>query len=240
VTTSTPNRNRDQRDAIPELTTTRLGGGRSARVIAVAVGALLIGTIYVGVSGHQAQPPAPVPPAPLARSTAETPRSDAPVVAADASPNVPAQSPVDSNAIQAIRANPAAPVRYQYLGARLSVRGQSLLAVMDPVADNEYRVAYRIPSDLVSAVVTLNISAVMDTVSHDDFDALGQWFYDEAGRNLNAWSNLPRYFWAAAAERPAAGEPNLWCAFTGRIPCHGHSGEHGRCAPADHRRSRRQ
>src|SRR5262249_53539201 len=25
-------------------------------------------------------------------------------------------------------------------------------------------------------------------------------FYDEPGRNQNAWANLPRYFWAAAAE----------------------------------------
>jgi hypothetical protein len=30
-------------------------------------------------------------------------------------------------------------------------------------------------------------------------------FYDEPGRNQNAWSNLPRYFWAAATERPAPG-----------------------------------
>ena len=30
-------------------------------------------------------------------------------------------------------------------------------------------------------------------------------FYDEPGRNQNAWANLPRYFWCAAAERPAPG-----------------------------------
>jgi hypothetical protein len=28
-------------------------------------------------------------------------------------------------------------------------------------------------------------------------------FYDENGRNLNAWSHLPPYYWCAAAERPA-------------------------------------
>jgi hypothetical protein len=30
-------------------------------------------------------------------------------------------------------------------------------------------------------------------------------FYDEPGRNQNAWSNLPRYYWYADAERPAPG-----------------------------------
>jgi hypothetical protein len=30
-------------------------------------------------------------------------------------------------------------------------------------------------------------------------------FYDDPGRNQNAWANLPRYFWCAAAERPAPG-----------------------------------
>ena len=30
-------------------------------------------------------------------------------------------------------------------------------------------------------------------------------FYDEPGRNQNAWANLPPYYWCAAAERPAAG-----------------------------------
>jgi hypothetical protein len=30
-------------------------------------------------------------------------------------------------------------------------------------------------------------------------------FYDEPGRNFNAWANLPRYYWCAAAERPAPG-----------------------------------
>jgi len=30
-------------------------------------------------------------------------------------------------------------------------------------------------------------------------------FYDEPGRNQNAWSNMPPYYWCAAAERPAPG-----------------------------------
>jgi hypothetical protein len=30
-------------------------------------------------------------------------------------------------------------------------------------------------------------------------------FYDEPGRNQNAWSNLPRYYWSAAADRAAPG-----------------------------------
>src|SRR5262249_45110121 len=28
-------------------------------------------------------------------------------------------------------------------------------------------------------------------------------FYDDPGRNRNAWANLPRYFWCAAADRPS-------------------------------------
>ncbi len=30
-------------------------------------------------------------------------------------------------------------------------------------------------------------------------------FYDEPGRNQNAWANLPRYYWSAAADRAAPG-----------------------------------
>jgi hypothetical protein len=30
-------------------------------------------------------------------------------------------------------------------------------------------------------------------------------FYDEPGRNQNAWANMPPYYWCAAAERPAPG-----------------------------------
>jgi hypothetical protein len=30
-------------------------------------------------------------------------------------------------------------------------------------------------------------------------------FYDEPGRNQNAWEQMPHYFWAAAAERPSPG-----------------------------------
>jgi hypothetical protein len=30
-------------------------------------------------------------------------------------------------------------------------------------------------------------------------------FYDDPGRNQNAWTQLPRYYWAAATEKPAAG-----------------------------------
>jgi hypothetical protein len=30
-------------------------------------------------------------------------------------------------------------------------------------------------------------------------------FYDEPGRNQNAWSNMPPYYWCAAAERPSPG-----------------------------------
>jgi hypothetical protein len=30
-------------------------------------------------------------------------------------------------------------------------------------------------------------------------------FYDDPARNHNAWANLPRYYWCAAAERPAPG-----------------------------------
>jgi hypothetical protein len=51
-------------------------------------------------------------------------------------------------------------------------------------------------------------------------------FYDEPGRNQNAWGNLPRYYWYADAERPAPGATVLvWNPLTtayGKVPLVAH------------------
>ncbi|MFO0881724.1 MAG: hypothetical protein U0840_30870 [Gemmataceae bacterium] len=51
-------------------------------------------------------------------------------------------------------------------------------------------------------------------------------FYDEPGRNQAAWGNLPRYYWSAAAERPAPGATVLaWNPITtsyGKVPLIAH------------------
>ncbi len=149
-------------EPMPELSTTRTGG-RSARVAAVAFVAVLATVIYVGVSGQneQTRPSAAPSNAVAVASPSRSPQRSLPHV----------------DSIQAIRADPDAPVRYQYLGARLSLGGHSTLAILDPVADDQYEVAYRIPYPLVVPSADLNVSTVTDTVSHDDFDVLGEWSF---------------------------------------------------------------
>jgi hypothetical protein len=153
-------------DPTAELSTASTGG-RSARVIALAFVLVLTGVVYVGISGQD-------------RQSVPTPNPS--FVAEIATPS-PERTLPHVDTIEAIRADPTAPIRYQYLGARLALGGHSTLAVLDAVADDEYSVAYRIPNRLVVSPANLNVSTVTDTVSHDDFDVLGEWSFalDTAG-----------------------------------------------------------
>jgi len=148
-----------QRDPVPELTTTRTGG-RSAKLIALAVVVVLGSVIYIGITGQSGSPQtSPVPtPLPIA---AATPRATAHAL----------------TEVESVRADPTAPVLYQYLGTGLSLNGHETLAILDPIGPNQYRGIYRIPYSLVTPTADLEFAAVTASVSHDELDRLGVWTF---------------------------------------------------------------
>ena len=151
------------REPKPELTTTRTGGGRRAWLIALAAVIVLGGAIYLGLSGPAVTPPrSPNPASPPALVAAAT--------------AVPARRvSFAPNEVESIRVDPTAPVHYQYLGTGLTLNGHGTLAILDPVADNEYRGIYRIPYALSAPTAHLEFDAVTASVSNDDLDRIGSW-----------------------------------------------------------------
>jgi hypothetical protein len=56
------------------------------------------------------------------------------------------------------------------------------------------------PGMLPRGVPSFRLELAPEGVIHDTTR-----FYDDPGRNQNAWTQLPRYYWAAATEKPAPG-----------------------------------
>jgi hypothetical protein len=148
-----------QRDPVPELTTTRTGG-RSAKLIALAVVVVLGSVIYIGISGQSGSPESSASPTSLPVAAATTRATAHPLTE-----------------VESVRADPTAPVLYQYLGTGLSLNGHETLAILDPVAPNQYRGIYRIPYSLVTPTADLEFAAVTASVSHDELDRLGVWTF---------------------------------------------------------------
>jgi len=146
----------------PELTTTRIGGGRRAWLIALAAVIVLGGVVYLGLSGPAVSPP-----------RSPNPASPAVVAAATA---VPARRvSFAPNQVESIRVDPAAPVLYQYLGTVLTLNGHGTLAILDAIDPDQYRGIYRIPYALAAPTAGLEFDAVTTSVSHDDLDRIGSW-----------------------------------------------------------------
>lgn len=150
------------REPKPELTTTRIGGGRRAWLIALAAVMVLGSAIYLGLSGPAASPP-------------RSPNPASPVVVAAATPIPARRVSFGPNEVASIRVDPTAPVLYQYLGAALTLNGHGTLAILDPVAENGYRGIYRIPYALSAPTAHLEFDAVTASVSNDDLDRIGSW-----------------------------------------------------------------
>jgi hypothetical protein len=149
-----------------ELTTTPIGGGRRAWLIALAALVVLGTFVYIGMSGGSS-------------SVVPNASPTAPALAAVGTP-VAAPTPLvsyDPNAIVSIRADPTAPVLYQYLGTALTINGRGVLAVLDPVGPRAYRGIYRIPVSQAAQTAQLAFDAVTASVSHDDVDRIGQWTF---------------------------------------------------------------
>ena len=150
----------------PQLTTTHIGGGRRAWLVALLALVILGTFVYLGLSGGSSV---------LAPKSTPT----APALAAVPTP-VTGPTPVasyDPNEIVSLRADPAAPVLYQYLGTALTINGQGILAILDPVGPLAYRGLYRIPVSQSAPTARLEFDAVTASVSHDDLDRIGEWTF---------------------------------------------------------------
>jgi hypothetical protein len=149
----------DDREPAPELTTTHLGGGRNAWLVALVAIVVLGAFAYVGVTG-----PA---------TTQSTPQPKPSAAVALASPTAPPTP--NLNEVISIRTNPTAPLLYQFLGTGLALNGHGTLAVLDSVGPDQYRGIYRIPYALVAPTARLEFDSVTASVSHDDLDQIGAW-----------------------------------------------------------------
>ncbi len=147
------------RDPAPELTTTRIGGGRKAWLVAVGAIVVLGGFVYVGLTGPAVPPNTPQPKPSTAVAIATS--------TARPTPNL--------DEVTSIRADPTAPLLYQYLGTGLILNGRGTLAVLDRVAPLQYRGQYRIPYALRAPSAELELDAVTASVSHDDLESIGSW-----------------------------------------------------------------
>ena len=150
------------REPTPELTTTRIGGGRRAWVIALGAVVVLGLVVYLGLSGKSAAPGA-----------SSAPASSNLVGAASPGPSPTPSGPLTE--VESVRADPTAPVLYQYLGTALTLNGHGTLAILDAVGPNEYKGMYRIPYSMVTPTAVLEFDAVTASVSHDDLDRMGTW-----------------------------------------------------------------
>jgi len=156
-----------EQDPVPELSTTRIGGGGRAWLIAIGALVVLGSVVYVGLGGQSASP-----------GSSRAPAASTLVAAATAVPR-PISTP-DLSQVQSIRADPSAPVLYQYLGTGLTLNGHGTLAILDQVAEDQYRGIYRIPYSAGAPTAHLEFDAVTSSVSHDDLDRIGSWNFPVA------------------------------------------------------------
>ncbi len=140
------------KEPLPELRTTKIGGGRSARIITLAVVVVLAGVVWVGVSGRQAPAPAASP---------------APTRAASPTPS-------DLTLIAAIKPTGAQPV-YNGYGVELDFGGRVYPASLYELSSGILSARYRVPNELAHGVAALGLARVISSVSHDIVTPIGSW-----------------------------------------------------------------
>lgn len=146
-----------------EVNLSRTGGGKTKWLIAAGALVVLGGFVYLGVSGRSATPISSPTPNPVVAVIAATPR--------------PTATAYPNDEVVSIRADPTAPVLYQYLGTGLTINGRGILAILDPVGANAYRGIYRIPLSQAAPTARLEFDAVTASVSTDATDRLGDWTF---------------------------------------------------------------
>ncbi len=141
-------------DPTPELTTTRLGGGRSARLVGVGVAVLLVAVVYVGVSGQGARMPDPSNDATVTPPAMGVPAALTPAPNADASPAPPAIVGSYPGATQ-VSDREGATRTSRTLGVALTIGGRLSLATLDEFEPRHYHTAYHVPLPVPAAQGTL-------------------------------------------------------------------------------------
>ena len=132
------------REPVPELTTTRTGGGRSARFIALGVSAVLVAVVYLGVTGQKATPP-----------TSDA--SPKPVAANALTIAQPSAAPAYPGPIVATGNSPAQPY---FLGVGLTIGGQTAIAMLNQGTPHELFADFTVPTPLPDGDGTLDLRYV--------------------------------------------------------------------------------
>jgi len=152
--------NSSERETIVELSTTRVSGGPSPRIFALAVAIALVGVVYLGLSGRPGDP---------AASRSPQPTQATPIVAAAGPTALPARStrveelvPGDSGQ----RPNP-------YLGTSLRVGSDHSLAVLRELSPGYLYAAYRIPFPRPARQATLEVAKI--GADNESFERFGRW-----------------------------------------------------------------
>ena len=150
----------------PELTTTKVAGGGSAKLVALVAVLVLGGVVYIGISGRA---PAPAP------AASNPPASSA--IAGLPSPEPLSVLPGDAHAaVEQVLPEGFKGSAYTGYAAALTFGDPpEYPAVFDEISSGRYKLTYRVQFPAPAKRATLEIAQFASTVSHDIFDSIGKW-----------------------------------------------------------------
>jgi len=149
-----------------ELSTTRVGGGRSARLVAVAALAVLVGVVGIGLVGR----------------LSERPRPSSDQLSADASPtptpNGPSAgiAPWQIRTMGQIRLRPAKPAGSDAFGVVASVGGRGYSALLDEIEPGHYHAMYVVPFPRPATEGTLALNQLWSRAPGQNYVPIGSWY----------------------------------------------------------------
>lgn len=164
-----------RRDAPNVLETTRVRGGASARLVAVAVAGVLGLVVWIGISGR----PAPVVPASLgpdlAQVSSPSPSTTAAAVATPVAVTTPA--PVISPTPRpAVTPRPgAAFVATDHYSVVATIGNRQFITMLEQTEEGRLSGILSVPIPPPATNGTLELAQVWSTVSHDAFLTLAKW-----------------------------------------------------------------
>jgi hypothetical protein len=147
---------------VPELSTTRIAGGTSARVVALAVAGVLIGVAGFAVINRPPAPAAPVTAGPVAAAStpAQTPAP---------TPSPPRHQPEGSD-----RPGTTTPRIYHY-AASMVITGGLLRTALEPQLEDDYTGVVVIESADVGASIELEVGRQWSEGGLQIFESFDSW-----------------------------------------------------------------